>query len=240
MKAIVTISGYGDKTIRTMSFVEHIKKLSEKECPKVVFLPTAGFDNFTPETEAYQDFVDAGCDVHVLKLSEYKKGSKKLEKIVMSADIIYAIGGNLMRVMSEFTRTGADELFRRAHEENGAILCGISSGAMCWYDRGYDDCGLDGSFMFVKCLGFLPYSFCPHYNSTKWKTYTEAVKYQKFPGISAEDGAAIEFKDGKYRVLHEMEDRHAYLFHPNADYKKTRLNKKATLLNEGVPAKDNE
>ena len=77
MKAIVTISGYGDKTIRTMSFIEHIKKLSEKDCPKVVFLPTAGFDNFTPETEAYQDFVDAGCDVYVLKLSEYKKGSKK-------------------------------------------------------------------------------------------------------------------------------------------------------------------
>ncbi len=238
MKAIVTISGYGDKTIRTMSFVEHIKKLSEKECPKVVFLPTAGFDNFTPETEAYQDFVDAGCDVHVLKLSEYKKGSKKLEKIIMSADIIYAIGGNLMRVMSEFTRTGAGDLFKKAHEENGAILCGISSGAMCWYDRGYDDCGLDGSFMFIKCLGLLPYSFCPHYNSTKWKTYTEAVKYQKFPGISAEDGAAIEFRDGKYRVLHEMEDRHAYLFHPNMDYKKTKLNKKATLLNEGVPAKE--
>jgi len=84
-------------------------------------------------------------------------------------------------------------------------------------------------------MGFLPFSFCPHYNAKKWKTYTEAVKYQSFPGISAEDGAAIEYKDGKYRVLHEMEDRHAYLFHPNNDYKKTKLNKKATLLNKGVP-----
>lgn len=238
MKAIVTISGYGDKTIRTMSFIEHIKKLTEKEVPKVIFLPTAGFDNFTPETEAYMDFVDAGCDVHVLKLSEYKKGSKKLEKLVMSADVIYAIGGNLMRIMTEFARTGADELFKRAHEENGAVLCGISAGAMCWYERGYDDCGIDGSFMFVKGLGLLPYSFCPHYNGKKWKTYTDAVKYQRFPGISAEDGAAIEYKDGVYRVLHEMEDRHAYLFHPNADHKKIRLNKKATLLNEGVPAKE--
>lgn len=238
MKAIVTISGYGDKTIRTMSFVAYIKMLSEKDCPKVVFLPTAGFDNFTPETEAYQDFVDAGCDVHVLKLSEYKMGSKKLEKIIMSADIIYAIGGNLKRVMDEFTRTGAGDLFKKAHEENGAILCGISSGAMCWYDRGYDDCGLDGSFMFIKGLGLLPYSFCPHYNSKKWKTYTEAVKYQKLPGISAEDGAAIEFRDGKYRVLHEMEDRHAYFFDPNEEFKRTKLNKSATLLNKCTQANE--
>ncbi len=239
MKAVVTISGYGDKTIRTMSFVEHIKKLSEKDFPKVVFLPTAGFDNFTPETEAYQDFVDAGCDVHVLKLSEYENGSKELEEIIMSADIIYAIGGNLMRVMSEFTRTGAGELFKKAHEENGAILCGISSGAMCWYERGYDDCGLDGSYMFIKGLGVLPFAFCPHYNATKWKTYTEAVKYQKFPGISAEDGAAIEFKDGKYRVLHEMEDRHAYFFDPSEGFKRKRLNKTATLLNKCVKATEN-
>lgn len=232
MKAIVAISGFGDKTIRTMSFVEHIKSLSEKKRPKVLYLPTAGFDNFTPQSEGYQDFVDVGCNVEVLKLSEFKKGSKKLEKIIMSADIVFAKGGNVMQLMNEFTRTGAGELFKKAYEENNAVLSGISAGAMCWCDRGYDDCGLDDSYMFVKCLGILPYCFSAHHNNIRWKRFIQDVKQQTFPGIAVEDGAAIQYKDGKYTVLHEMEDRHAYLFDPNKDYKRTKLNKKATFLNE--------
>lgn len=222
MKAILALSGYGDKTVRTLSFVEHIKKLSEKENPKVVFLPTGGFDDFSLDAEAYQDFLDLGCYVNVLKLSQYEKGDETLAKIIASADIIYAKGGNLQRIMDEFNRTGAGELIKERYEQ-GAVLAGISSGAMCWFDRGYDSCGLEGSYMFVKCLGLMPFCFSPHFNGGTWYTFAEAVKQQRFPGLAAEDGAAIEFKDGKYRPVKEMEDRNVYLFDPATEYTKENI-----------------
>lgn len=232
MKAILALSGYGDVNTRTLSFIEHEVELSGKKDPNVIYLPTAGFDGPCEDDSGYKGFYEKGYRVKVLRLSEYEKGDKELEKLILSADIICAGGGNLPRILDEFKRTGADELIKQAYE-NGCILAGSSAGAMCWFERGYDSCGLDGSYMFVQCLGLIPgYCFSPHFNGGTWYTFAEAVKQQKLPGIAAEDGAAVQYKDGVFSIVKEMEDRNVYLFHPDNGHQKVNLTKEAPELNK--------
>ena len=95
--------------------------------------------------------------------------------------------------MNTFKATGADEALREAYKR-GKVLSGLSSGAMCWFDMGYDDCGENGSFMFVDCIGLLPYCYCPHFISERWQSFGTAVIGCRVSGIGAEDGAALYSK----------------------------------------------
>ncbi len=220
MKAILAVGGYRDGNTR--SYVERMIELTEKKKPKVVYLPTAARDNMWDEAECYMQFLEMGCKVDVIKLSEYKKGSKKLEKLILGADIVYALSGNLKILMEEWIRTGADELIKTAYE-NGAVLSGSSSGAMCWFDRGYDNCGVDRSYMFVDCMGLIPHCLCPHYDTGTWNTFDAAVKQQSMIGIAANNGVAFEFIDGKCRLIPEDKDTKVYIFDPENGFKKKVL-----------------
>ena len=88
--------------------------------------------------------------------------------------------------------------------------------------RAYDDCGEGGSFIFVDCLGLLPYSSCPHFEGGKWWTFEPSLKGRKLPGIAAENGAAIFFTDGGCSVMHGNDGGSVYLI-DNASDKKTEL-----------------
>jgi dipeptidase E len=43
-------------------------------------------------------------------------------------------------------------------------LCGISAGAICWFEQAISDSVVEGELHPLKCLGFLPGTGCPHYN----------------------------------------------------------------------------
>jgi dipeptidase E len=78
------------------------------------------------------------------------------------------------------------------------VLCGVSAGAMCWFEGGVTDSWgplqplSDG-------LGFLTGSFCPHYDGEEGRpaAYRSAVGEGLPAGIGADDGAAAHFRDGK-------------------------------------------
>ena len=98
--------------------------------------------------------------------------------------------------MDTWKKTGADKAFKKAYEK-GVILSGYSSGSMCWFSEGYDDCGENHEFMFVECLGLLPYCNCPHYESDYWQPFKEAVKSRSLTGLAIENGAAYIWDNGK-------------------------------------------
>lgn len=241
MKTIVALSGFGDKNTRTMNFVEHIVNLSGKKNPKVTIVPTAMFDEYDTETrqEEYPRFKELDCRITILKLSEYKRRTKKLENIILGSDIIYVPGGNLLNIISEWKRTGADELMIEAYERE-IVIAGMSAGSMIWFDRAYETGGIDGSFLFVNCLGVLPYCFCPHFPNDMYYTFSDAVKEQKLPGVAVQDGVALEVIDGNFRVIKEMEERNAYFYNPENGYKKQKVSKNGRLLNENNYKKTNE
>jgi peptidase E len=57
-----------------------------------------------------------------------------------------------------------DTILREA-VENGTILCGVSAGSICWFDSGVADSLAAHELLPIKCLGWLPGSNCPHYDS---------------------------------------------------------------------------
>lgn len=200
MGIVIGVGGgrYCDNEV--LPIFEHIVSLSEKKNPSVLFVPTAGFDDINGDEHIFRLFIGLGCSVSALMLTDKTLTKQDIEDKIMSADIVYAGGGNLKFLMDTWKETGADEIFRRAYER-GVILSGYSSGSMCWFEQGYDDCGENHEFMFVDCLGLLPFCNCPHFESPNWQSFSSAIKGSPLSGLAVDDGAAVVYDNGKYYTI---------------------------------------
>jgi dipeptidase E len=163
-------------------------------------------------------FKERSTIVNSLLLTEESLTEEDIKNKILSADIIYAGGGNLEFLMNTFKKTKADKYLKEAYEK-GVVLSGLSSGAMCWFEMGWDDCGEDHSFVFVECLGILKGCFCPHYEGKSWNNFKHAIKTIDFDGIAAEDGAALTYVDGKLGTVNGTEDGDVYMFKKDNEYK---------------------
>lgn len=200
MGTIAMIGGgrYDDGEIYPI--IKHIVSLSGKQEPNVLYVPTAGFDYIIGDECIFNLFHQCGAKISNLFLTDTRLTKSDIEQKIMSADIIYVGGGNLKFLMNTWKSTGADELFKKAYEK-GIILSGYSSGAMCWCSEGWDDCGEDRSFMFVDCIGILPYCCCPHFDSSSWHKFTDAVKTRTKTGLAIDNGSCVVIKDGDIYTL---------------------------------------
>lgn len=200
MGIVIGIGGgrYSDNEV--LPIFEHIVSLCEKKNPSVLFVPTAGFDDINGDEHIFRLFIGLGCSVSALLLTDKSLTKTEIEEKILSSDIVYAGGGNLKFLMDTWKETGADEIFRKAYEK-GIILSGYSSGSMCWFAEGYDDCGDDHAFMFVDGIGLLPYCNCPHFESDYWQSFTDAVKGRALSGLAVDNGAAIVYNNGEYYTL---------------------------------------
>lgn len=210
MGVIVGIGGgrYSDGEV--MPIFEKIVKLSGKRNPSVLFVPTAGFDDMEGDEDIFALFEKLGATVSPLLLTDESLSFKEIENRILSCDIVYAGGGNLKFLMDTWKKTGADKVFKKAYEK-GVILSGYSSGSMCWFAEGYDDCGENHEFMFVECLGLLDYCNCPHYESDYWQGFKEAVKGRKYSGLALENGAAFIYDNGNCSVMCGNDEGSVYL-----------------------------
>lgn len=219
MGKIIGLGGGRYDNGEIMNIAEYIRSLSSKDRPRLVFLPTASFDNCDENNDGLKAFVSLGCECCVLRLTDENLTYDEIEETLLEADIIYADGGNLDFMMKTFRKSGADKALRRAYER-GAVLSGLSSGMMCWFAEGYDDCGENGAFMFVDCLGFLPYSACPHFQGGNWHTFEEALKGRAFSGFAADNGAALVYSGGEFSVIYGNEGGRVYFFDKNNNHRK--------------------
>lgn len=210
MGTIIGIGGgrYSDNEVQPI--FEKIVSLCPKKEPRVLFVPTAGHDDINGDEHIFRLFIGLGCSISALLLTDSSLTFADIEEKIMSSDIIYVGGGNLEFLMNTWKKTGADKLMRRAFE-SGIILSGYSSGMMCWFNEGYDDCGEGGSFVFIDCLGMLPYSSCPHFEGGNWGSYEKKLHGRKYSGIAAENGAAIFFTDSGCSVMHGNDGGSVYL-----------------------------
>ncbi len=220
MGIIIGVGGgrYSDNEV--LPIFEHIVSLAKKKNPSVLFVPTAGFDDIDGDEHIFRLFIGLGCSVSALLLTDKSLTKEEIEEKILSSDIVYAGGGNLRFLMDTWKETGADEIFRKAYEK-GVILSGYSSGSMCWFAEGYDDCGENHEFMFVDCLGLLPYCNCPHYESEYWQSFTDAIKGRKYSGIAADDGAALVYDNGKYYTLQGNDGGDVYYFDKEKAHEKS-------------------
>ena len=218
MGKIVALGGGSLEEGELAPIFEYIRSLSSAEKPKMLFLPTASFDCRDGSEAFIAAFEALGCVGEALYLTDESLTKEEIREKIVSSDIVYVDGGNLKFLMDTWNKTGATQAFREAYE-NGTVLSGLSSGAMCWFDCGYDDCGEDNEFMFIDCVGLLPYCNCPHYESDYWQPFKIAVKEQnKYDGIAVDNRVAVSFVDGEISVIKSDTARTAYLLKKDNGY----------------------
>ena len=155
------------RVIQSPSIRNEIKNLSGKENPHVVYLGTASYDQDSPYQLQAAGFTEIGCTVERLNLIGVKKIQSEINKIkesIRNADIIAISGGNTLFAMKLWRRFGIDNLLKEA-SNNGAVMCGGSAGAICWFDGGHSDSRDPTTFLHVDPK-FVFYYFYYFYSSS--------------------------------------------------------------------------
>ena len=202
--------------------IDHIFSLVEdKSNMKMVFLPTACRDSHDEEETVRTYCLNHGFKECVsLYLSDETLTDEYIKNTILSASVVYATGGNLKLLLETWRKTKADVYLKQAYE-NGTVLAGESSGAMCWCRRGYDNCGLDGRYMFLDGLNLVPYILCPHFED--WPSFLEDVKMQELDGLGIDNDIAISIVDGEYTIIDSGRNpRHTAYYLPASDEYKVR------------------
>jgi dipeptidase E len=105
-----------------------------------------------------------------------------------------------------------DETLRQAWQ-NGTLLCGISAGAICWFEHGISDSVAESELRPLTCMGLLSGTACPHYNeSGRREAYHRYLKSGDVTdGFGIENGVGLHFVGSKLvRTVASSADVHGY------------------------------
>ena len=204
-KRIIAIGGGEIKSKETLEIDRYIASLARERAgerrPYGLFIGTASHDSmpyFNSFRKTYTSVFEIKADV---ALTVY--GEMSLEQIkdkFEKADFIYVGGGDTLYMIKRWREFGLLDLIRDAYDR-GVIICGLSAGAICWFDDIYTDSALVNSntlYSMQKGLGWLDGTICPHYNE-RVSDFDEVMR--SLPdgsrAYAIENLSAIEFVNGK-------------------------------------------
>jgi dipeptidase E len=208
MGKIVAIGGGEIRDLDTLLLDKEIVRLTGKKHPRALFIPTASGDSegyWLAFQKVYGDML--GCTTEVLFLLRQNQKKKDIEKKILEADLIYVGGGNTLKMLKLWRKTGVDELLIRAYRR-GTVLSGLSAGAICWFRYGCSDSRrfsnpTNNSYMRVSGLDLVNLTISPHHIREVGRDNGLAKLMQRTSGvaIALDDNCAIEIIDGKYRII---------------------------------------
>ncbi len=181
--------------------------------PRVCFLPTASGDADHYVVRFYRRF-SPGCEASHVSLFRRDQGTGGVEDDLathlLSQDLIYVGGGNVLSMLGAWRAHGLDTILRKAWRR-GIVLCGPSAGSLCWFDQALS--AFHGDPRPVRGLGLLPYSNCVHYDAepARRAEYHRAVAEGMCGGFAADDGVALHFRGTQLEhVVSSRKDGSAY------------------------------
>ncbi len=133
----------------------------------------------------------------VSRLEFFPWPPEDLRSAVLDQDLIFVGGGNTANMLAIWRVHGVDELLREALEA-GIVLTGSSAGGICWLEHGVTD-SFGPQLDRMEGLGFLPGSFCPHYNDEdNRRPVFHGLLQDGLPGgYAADAGVGIHFANGE-------------------------------------------
>ncbi len=197
-----------------------IVKQANKKSPKVLFIPTASEDN-AEYCEAFRNQYEVrlGCSVKELLLYRNRPSNRKIQMLISDSNIIYVGGGNTLRMMKLWRKLGVDKYLDKARGR-GAILCGLSAGAICWFRQGNSDSRKfqdesNKTLIKVAGLNYADMLMCPHYDVEKHRqpSLKTMMKTMRGVAIGLENCAALHIRNDKYRILASRRNKKAYLIY---------------------------
>ena len=206
MKQIIAIGGGGFGRNPNQRIIEkYIIDQSSVSKPNVLFIPTASAEDKSYTVNFYSCFNGLNCNPSHLNLFQR---TPRIEGLINKADIIYVGGGNTKSMLAVWKEWKLDKFLIKAYNK-GTVLAGVSAGAICWFDTGITD-SWASNLNYIDCLGILPGSCCPHYDSEKDRrpSVHKFIEQEKIKSVYAiEDGAAIHFvDDAPYKNLSFFKD----------------------------------
>ncbi|MFW6175072.1 MAG: Type 1 glutamine amidotransferase-like domain-containing protein [Chloroflexota bacterium] len=213
---IVAIGGGEIRLHETFGIDEEIVRLTGKPNPSALFIPTAGNDS-EEYWHAFDDMYGRrlGCRTDVLYLLHQDPGKQLIEDKILSADLVYVGGGNTLRMMRRWRRLGVDRVLRKAHE-NGAVLSGLSAGAVCWFSHGHSDSQRfydpdNWDYIRVTGIGLINALAVCHYTSEdRADSFNDMVAKHRQTGVALDNNSALIVRGDEYRVMTCADDASAY------------------------------
>lgn len=195
------------RTPQTLAIDESIVRAANQPNPRVLFVPSASSDDADYCGAFKRHYGDTlGCRVTSLLLYRDRPSVREIRRRILASDIIYVGGGNTLRMMKLWRRLGVDKYLERARRQ-GAVLAGLSAGAICWFRYGNSDSRKfsnpgDQSLIRVRGLNFLNALCCPHYDAEPHRQPALKEMMRTTPGvaIALENCAAIEVRNEHYRI----------------------------------------
>jgi dipeptidase E len=190
-RTIVAIGGLSWDDVERRRLEDYFLALTERERPRVLFVPTAAADDSEATLMAYMQLGDRA---NVSHLPFFPWPPPDLRRLALDQDLIYVCGGNTANALAIWRTYGFDQVLREAWEA-GVVLAGWSAGMICWFEAGVTDSfgpQLEGM---RDGLGFLAGSACPHYDGEDERRpiYTRLVSEGFPPGLAADDCVALRF-----------------------------------------------
>lgn len=202
-KRIICIGGGELKTKETLKIDGYIAQLAKEHAGDKraygLFIPTASHDSmpyFNSFRKTYTSVYDIKADV---ALTVY--GEMNMEKIAekfQKADFIYVGGGDTVFMLEHWKKSGMLELIRDAYDR-GVILCGLSAGAICWFETMYSDSAQirgEGEYALYPGLNWFKGIISPHYGA-RMLDFDEIILYNNKDAVGLEDNSAIEIINGE-------------------------------------------
>jgi dipeptidase E len=230
MCSFVIIGGGEIRNRETDIIDEHIVKLANKKNPRFLFIPTASNDS-----EQYIESIEKtyngifGCYCEHLCISKNKISESEIEKMIQYAEIIYVGGGNTKYLLEKWNEHKIDILLREKMKTD-SVLCGMSAGAMCWFESGITDSASftdtnNWYYSKLTTLGFIKGCHSPHYDEReKEEKFIKYIINTDICFLGIENNCAIEITNGEYKVIRAQPDKNAFLVESkNGTIKKARV-----------------
>ena len=193
---IIAIGGGGFGRNPNKPIIEkYILDQSSDQKPNICFFPTASAEDKSYIVNYYSAFSKLDCNPIHINLFQR---TPRLNSIINKQDIIYIGGGNTKSMLAVWREWKLDELLLKAYNR-GAILCGVSAGAICWFEKGITD-SWASNLNVMDCLGFIEGCCCPHYDGEKDRkpSLENMLKKSIVPySYALDDGAALHYKNGQ-------------------------------------------
>ena len=194
---IIAIGGGGfGRNPKHNKIEKYILSQVDKEKPNIVFIPTASAEDKAYIINFYSCFTRLNCSPSHIN---FFQRTPRLDSILNKADVIYVGGGNTKSMLAVWREWKLDKLLLKAYRR-GAVMSGVSAGAICWFKQGITD-SWASNLNPMECLGFIDGMACPHYQEEKDRRPSVHEMLKKgiaSPGYAIDGGAAVHFKNGEY------------------------------------------
>jgi dipeptidase E len=209
MKQIIAMGGGGFLIDDNPLLDDFILSRAKGKDSRVCFVATASGDS---DRMLVNFYTALGRRCQATHLPLFRRTHDDVTAYLLEHDVIYVGGGNTANMLGVWRIHGVDKALAHAYDK-GIVLCGVSAGALCWFETGVTD-SFGSSLTYIdNLLGLVPGSFCPHYNgdSLRRPTYQRLVHDGMKPGFAADVGAALHFIDGTLsEVVSSRPDAGAY------------------------------